>query len=237
MFAGVCLSALSGTVRSQEAGSFGGVQSFGVSSTYSANSSHILIGDAEERRAWTLGAEYARLLHRGPWLRFDYEGSIMPVYEETDPTLVGTIFTLTGQTFVSPQQPVRVTYVDHGQVSTLLSGNGPGIPIYALFGRQDTYGGAVSPLGARISALPRWRVQPSLALDLGFVVSARDIPVDQADQFNFMFSFGPGLQVFTSPKASWRVEYIYRHISNAGQGFQNPGVDQGVVRVTVSLHH
>jgi hypothetical protein len=32
------------------------------------------------------------------------------------------------------------------------------------------------------------------------------------------------------------VEYIYRHVSNAGQGNQNPGVDQGVVRVTVSLH-
>ena len=111
-------------------------------------------------------------------------------------------------------------------------GVGRSAPLYALYGRQDTYAAAFSPLGARINALPRWRVQPSFALDLGFVVSARDIPVDEADQFNYMFSLGPGVQFFSSPQASVRVEYIYRHVSNAGQGYQNPGIDQGVFRVT-----
>jgi hypothetical protein len=51
-----------------------------------------------------------------------------------------------------------------------------------------------------------------------------------------LFSFGPGLEIFTYNQTSWRVEYIYRHMSNAGQGDQNPGVDQGVVRATISLH-
>jgi hypothetical protein len=105
-----------------------------------------------------------------------------------------------------------------------------------VYGREDTYAAAFNPLGARITAFPRWRLRPSFSLDLGFVVSRQDIPVDQSDRFNYLFSFGPGLEIFTYSNTSWRVEYVYRHMSNAGQGDQNPGVDQGVVRVTISLH-
>jgi hypothetical protein len=108
--------------------------------------------------------------------------------------------------------------------------------LYALFGKQNTYAAAVSPLGARISAMPRWRIQPSASIDLGFVVSARDIPVDNSAQFNYMLSFGPGVEFFGDNHTSWRVEYLYRHISNAGQGTNNPGIDQGVLRITVSMH-
>ena len=138
----------------------------------------------------------------------------------------------------SPSRPeVRVIDITHQPIGEALAPNGSIVPLYALFGRQDTYAAAISPLGVRITAVPRHRIQPSFAINLGFVVSARDIPVAQADQFNFLFSLGPGIQFFTDAHTSWRFEYIYRHISNAGQGNQNPGVDQGVVRVTVSLHH
>ena len=59
IFAGLaCLSALGAAGRGQEPGGFGGVQSFGFSSSYSPTSTHILIGDAEHRRVFTLGAEY-----------------------------------------------------------------------------------------------------------------------------------------------------------------------------------
>lgn len=223
-------------VQGQESRGFGGVQSFGVSTSYSPTSSHIFIGEAEHRRIWTLGAEYTHLLRPATRFRFDYEGSLMPVFEETDPTVDGTIFTYENQSVVTSQPPVRVIYVDHQAVGSVLAPNGTIVPLYALFGRQNTYAAAFSPLGARVSALPRWRIQPSFALNLGFVVSARDIPVDESDQFNYMFAFGPGVQFFTDSHTSWRVDYIYRHISNAHEGYQNPGVDQGVVRVTVSLH-
>jgi hypothetical protein len=232
----ISLSALDAASRCQEPSSRGGVQSFGFSSSWSGDSSHILIGEAEHRRIWTLGAEYTHMLRQGPRFRFDYEGSAIPLYEETDPTVVGTIFTLAGQSIITAETPTRVIYVTNAPVGTAATGNGLSTPIYALFGRQDTYAAAFSPLGARVSAFPRWHVQPSFALDLGFIVSARDIPVDQTDRFNYMFAFGPGVQFFTSPQQSLRFEYIYRHASNAGQGSQNPGVDQGVVRVTLSLH-
>ena len=237
IFAGlICLLGRGVPLQGQERGSFGGVRSFGVSTTYSANSSHILIGETEQRHIWTLGVEYTRLLRLSPHFRLDYEGSLLPVYEERDPTVIGTVFTSSGQPIITPQAPVRVVSVTPDPVGSILAGNGSIVPVYALFGRQYTYAAAISPLGARISALPRWRLQPSLALDVGFVVSARDIPVDNSAQFNYMLAFGPGIQFFGDNHTSWRVEYIYRHVSNAGQGNQNPGVDQGVVRVTVSLH-
>ncbi len=213
----------------------GGVQSFGFSSTFANDSSHILIGESEQRRIWTLGAEYTRRLHQSPLFRLDYEGSLTPLFEESDPTVIGTTFTFAGQVFNTPLTPVRVIAVAHGPVGMAATGLTTSAPLYAIFGRQNTYAAAVSPLGVRFSALPHWRVQPSFAVDLGFVVSARDIPVDQAAQFNYMFALGPGIQFFTDKRTSYRFEYLYRHVSNAGQGDQNPGIDQGVIRVTVSL--
>ena len=116
----------------------------------------------------------------------------------------------------------------------MLIAGGAYVPLFATYGRQDTYAAAFTPLGARISALPRWRIQPSFAIDLGFVLAARDIPVDDTDQFNFMISFGPGVQFYTSPLASLRVEYFFRHVSNGSLGDSNPGIDQGVFRMTIS---
>ncbi len=194
----------------------------------------MLIGDATGRTIWTLGAEYTRLLHLAPRYRIDYEGSVMPLFEETDPTLTGTVFTYRGQNYYSTQNPVRLVATTHAPVGSALTTGGTFATLYATYGRQDTYAAAFTPMGARISAMPRWRVQPSFAIDLGFVLAARDIPVDGADQFNFMFSFGPGVQFYTSPQASLRVEYFFRHVSNGSLGDVNPGIDQGVFRLTIS---
>jgi hypothetical protein len=223
------------TAWGQDSSGMGGVESLGFSSTYSPSSSHILIGTSEQRRIWSLGVEVTRRLALGEKYRIDYEGSLLPLFEETDPVVFGSTVTIGGQTFITPQTPVRIIQAIRGPVGTLTE-NGVSAPVYAILGRQDTYAWSLAPLGARISAFPRSRIQPGFALDLGFVVSNRDIPVDDSDQFNYMFSFGPGVQLYTSPKASWRVEYIFRHISNAHEGTQNPGIDQGVVRVTLSMH-
>ena len=235
LFAGlVCLSASCVPAWSQEP-SPGGIRSFGFSTSYSSDSSHILIGNAEQRRIWTLGAEYTHLLHQTSRFRLDYEGSVMPLYEETDPTVAGTMYTFAGQTIISAQPPTRVIYPVRGPVGYVVVG-GVSSPITAITGREDTYAAAVSPLGVRISAFPHRRIQPGFGLNLGFVASARDIPVDQSAQFNYMFAFGPGVELFTDTHTSWRLEYVYRHTSNAGQGNLNPGVDQGVIRITLSLH-
>lgn len=226
--------------HAQESGTFGGRQSLGVSASYSPNSSHMFIGQARQRRTWTSGFEYTHILASRPSLRVDYEGSVLPFFVESDPTITGTALNLTTATgtytFTADQTPFRVIYVNRKPIGNAFTGPGVTAPIYAIYGRENTYGAALAPLGLRLSALPRARIRPSLSLDLGFVVSGRDLPVDLCDQFNYLFSFGPGIQILTNARSSIRVEYLYRHISNAGQGYQNPGVDQGTFRLTLSRY-
>jgi hypothetical protein len=232
----VCLSGMGSSAAGQESAGFGGAWSYGASWTYSPDSSHILIGDSEQRRVWTLGGEYSHVLQQGARFRFDYEAAVMPVWEERDPTVTGTEFFVSGQPVVTQLTPVRVVDVTNNSVGTILTANGTIAPVYALFGTENSYGAAIAPLGARVSAMPRWRVQPTFALDLGFVFGSRALPIDDATRFNFMFAAGPGIQFFIGKRDSLRLEYVYRHMSNAGIGDQNPGLDQGVVRVTVSRH-
>jgi hypothetical protein len=231
----VCLSGRGSAARGQEPGSFGGVESFGISSGYSPDSSHILIGEAEQRRTWTAGVEYSHRLGSGHITRFDFEASLLPFYQESDPTLIGTSIADPAHPYVFAQPAVRVTYVSHGPIGSITV-NGRNDSVYALYGRQATYAGSLSPLGARATWFQRSRIQPSFSVDLGLVVAGRDIPVDNSDRFNFLFSFGPGVQVFATARSSVRLEYIFRHISNAGRGDVNPGVDQGVFRLTLSRH-
>ncbi len=237
LFVGLLVSTSARPLLSQEIAAYGGTRSFGISASYSPNSSHILIGASRKRQTWTAGVEYTRLLHQNRHFRLDYEGSVSPFYLERDPTVTATVFTSSGVNIVTQQTPVRVVTVTSGPIGVIEAGNGQIVPLYAEFGTQETYAAAVAPLGARISALPRHSFQPSFALDLGFVASAQDLPVDHADRFNYTFAMGPGLQFFTSHRTSLRVEYIYRHISNAGQADQNPGIDQGVIMGTASPCH
>jgi opacity protein-like surface antigen len=237
LFAGLLLVAASARpLLSQDTAAYGGTSSFGISASYSPNSTHILIGDSRKRQTWTAGVEYTHLLHQNHHLRFDYEGSVSPFYLERDPTVIATVFNSNGVNIVTRQTPVRVVSVTSAPIGAIEAANGQIVPLYAEFGTQETYGAALSPLGARISALPHSAIQPSFAVDLGFVVSSQDLPVDHASRFNYTFAAGPGLQFFANHRTSMRVEYLYRHISNAGQGDQNPGIDQGVIRLTVSHH-
>jgi hypothetical protein len=232
LFAGlVCLSAWG-----QEPGGLGGARSYGFSWSYSPDSSHILIGLARQRSTWTLGYEYSHRIVEGKKFRLDYAGSFLPVYQETDPTVIGTKTTLGRNTIVTSEPAVLVLTVDRGPVGIATGGGGVTAPIFAIFSTEGTYATALTPLGARVSAFPRRRIQPTFSLDLGFVISSRDLPVDLSDRFNYLFSFGPGVEVYSGARSSVRVEYVIRHISNAHQGYQNPGVDQGVFRVTLSRH-
>jgi opacity protein-like surface antigen len=231
----VSLSALSAASQGQEPDGLGGVESVGITSSYSPDSSHILIGEAERRRTWTAGVEYSHLLGSGHATRWDYEASLLPFYQESDPTAIGTEVTLAGHAYISSQPAVRVTYVSRSPIGFVTT-NGSTAPVYGLYGRKNTNGGSLSPLGVRATWFQHSRIQPSFSLNLGFLVAARDIPVDNAFKFNFLFSFGPGVQVFITPRSSVRLEYIYRHISNASLGDVNPGIDQGTFRLTLSRH-
>ena len=206
--------------RAQDAGKS---QYIGVTATYAPNSSHILIGDAEKRRIWTAGIVYDRSLWRDGSIRLDYEAGIDPFFQERDPTLIAICIGGSASAGCSPVNPQRVITVSKGSNSS----------VFYDYGAQYSYGGSATPLGVRVSAGTSRRIQPTFSINTGFILSGRDLPVDNSASFNYLFSFGPGFQVNLERHMAVRVEYLYRHISNAGSGNLNPGIDQGVFRLSV----
>ena len=62
--------------------------------------------------------------------------------------------------------------------------------------------------------------------------SRREIPILGASSLDFTFASGAGMELFLSPKRSMRVEYRVHHISNAHTAVLNPGIDNGVLRLS-----
>jgi hypothetical protein len=213
-------------------------QSFGFSSTFSPDSSHILLGSSQQRRVWTAGFEYGRTIFGNDSLRLDYEGSISPFFQERDPTETGEIATLPdGSTIIFPTSTVRVVDVN-APIGYLSGYGGPPVPLYPLaHGTEKTYALSVSPLGARLNGFNRSRIQTTFSSDLGLVFSSRDLPIDNSARLNYLFSFGPGLEIFYKKNEGIRFEYLFRHMSNANSGSNNPGVDAGVFRLTITRRH
>jgi opacity protein-like surface antigen len=226
------------TASGQESPAFGGKQSLGLTAGYAPTSRHILVGIAQGRRTFTAGVEYTRRIWEDKGLRFDYSAEFSPLFRESDPTEVATKMTVNGVTTVTPVTPTRILY--DWSVPVGIVDNGKITPIYAVLGKDEkTYAVAFAPIGARAVFLPRWRVQPTFAANGGVVISSRDLPIDDTSQLNFQITFGPGVQVFVSRNTSVRLEYVYSHISNAYLGVSDsgdPGIDQGVFRLTLSRY-
>jgi len=138
---------------------------------------------------------------------------------------------LTNQPLIHFPHPVRVDIVDRSNFG-LASQN---ILVRQFFGREWTYAASVSPLGFRVRFLSRHRWQPLLEASAGLHFSARDVPVDGARSFNFTFQFGTGVEWYGRERRALRFEFLLRHISNAGTGATNPGVDAPTIRVAYSF--
>ncbi len=229
-----CL-ALSQLAFGQEILAFGGKQSLGLTAGYSPTSSHILVGTAEGRRTFTAGVEYTRRMWEDKGLRFDYSVVFSPFFRESDPTQVATETIVNGVATVTPVTPFRVLF-DKPVVIDYICPE----CIFPVLGKDEkTYAVAFAPIGTRAVFLSRWRIQPTFAANGGFVISSRDLPVDDTSQLNFQITFGPGTQVFASRTTAVRLEYVYSHISNAYLGvsaFNDPGIDQRVFRLTISRY-
>jgi hypothetical protein len=100
--------------------------------------------------------------------------------------------------------------------------------------RENTYAFAALPFGTRFTGFTRSRIQPTFAINLGALYGTRNIPVDYTSSFNFLAYAGPGVEVYVDRRHSVRIEYLYEHMSNAGLGAQNPGVDSAAFRVTLA---
>lgn len=201
---------------------------------YSPNSSHIILGYAERRRLVTVGGEYSRRLSSRKWESLYYLVQARPLVLAGDPDLVALKSIFSNQVVVRFPSPERVVAISRALVDVPV---GPNLVIVAspVYGRQWTYSAGFNPLGLKLSLAPRRRLQPVLLAAAGFLVSTRDLPVDNSSRFNFSFEFGGGLEWFYKPRRSVRFDYRIHHISNARIGATNPGIDSGLMQITYSF--
>jgi opacity protein-like surface antigen len=213
---------------------------FGVFGAYSGDSSHILLGDAENRRLLEFGVSYSRRLVLNHTVNWQYNAEFLPVALESDPMSFivnkGSVPNSAIYTFNS--DPV----VSCAPISYSYSTTDPGTGItyqwtstISCKGRRWVMGQAMSPVGLQWNFLPQRKTQPFLVSHGGYMYSTKPIPLDDAGSFNFTFDLGAGFEIFRTKSKSIRAEYRYHHISNHNTARRNPGIDNGLVQVTYSF--
>ena len=210
---------------------------FGVFGAYSNDSSHILLGDAENRKLLNLGVSYNRGLILNRIINFQYSAELMPVVLESDPLSLfvqnQTSPTTASDSFSSsPPISCSPETIPYSTVDPVTGTVYSGTLVISCRGRRWVVGQAMSPAGFQVNFLPRRKLQPLLDGHGGYMYSTQAIPVDGAGSFNFTFDVGAGLELYRTKTRSFRVEYRYHHISNNNTAAMNPGIDNGLFQVT-----
>jgi hypothetical protein len=234
---------LAGAAEAQMDSQYSRKNTFGVFVNYSNNSSHIIIGQERNRKIAGIGAAYSRRLAHKASFDFTYEAEVRPVTFLRDPVVTGTsTFTIQGFPTVidAPVGTVPFsgpTTANCTSGTTVFNGTSPNKVVYTetttqTCGSRWSYTGGISPLGLRFQFLKRYRVQPFLVANGGFLAAFHDEPVNNSESFNFTFEVGGGVEWFRNHQRSVAVDYRMHHLSNGYRGFYNPGIDSGVFRVS-----
>lgn len=207
----------------------------GVFGEYSSTSSHMWLGYARKRKLAGLGGSLAwRLVNRHSF-ELAYLVEVRPLLMESDPMLVSMTNPQLGAfTFnpplvvVDPLNPVLFNVIEPG-------GDSVTYPWTANYSRRWTYTGGASPFGIKLNGFTHRRIQPEVTGNGGFLISPRDIPVENSSSFNFTFELGAGLQWYRTATQSIQAEIRYHHLSNGDLGTANPGVDSVLWKATYSF--
>jgi Lipid A 3-O-deacylase (PagL) len=214
------------------------LNTFGVFGAYSGNSSHMILGYAQNRRLLGFGVEYRRRLILGRIASWQYSLELLPVALESDPIV---------HSVLNQQTPTVATYVSNYRMTNAcipssysFSNTDPSGVVYSgsmttTCNRTWTMGEAFSPVGSQWNFRPRQRLQPVVIVHGGYMYSTQAIPIDFAGSFNFTFDVGAGLEFYRSQNTSFRVDYRYHHTSNHDTADANPGIDNGIFQITYAF--
>ena len=211
---------------------------FGILTAYSGDSSHILLGSAENRRLFDVGVSYNRRLVLNRIVNWQYSGELLPVALESDPVIHETTNLTSPIVATEYGSGIPVTHCvpETGSFSfTTPTGILYSFNYADTCGRQWTIGQAFSPVGMQWNFQPRNKLQFFLTGHGGYIYSTQPIPVPNAGSFNFTFDLGGGVDFFRSHLQSVRAEYRYHHISNHETATMNPGIDNGLFQLTWAL--
>lgn len=231
------LSATVLTAQVREAEPYSRRNTFAVFAEYANDSSHIILGVSPNRKIGAFGFRYERRLFRAKSFAFSYAGEFRPVVLESDPVSILTYMQITptpGTGTGSPSQVLRCQQgVEPYQFTTdtqVFSGT-----ITTTCGREITFASGLAPVGIRASWRTHERLQPTISSNGGYLLSTRPIPIPNAGSFNFTFEFGAGVEYFYSGQRSVRLEYQIQHLSNHYTAYTNPGVDNGLFKLTYAF--
>jgi lipid A 3-O-deacylase len=106
------------------------------------------------------------------------------------------------------------------------------VPVFVVFQPANTaYGAGFDPLGLKWNFERRGRFSPFLELTGGVLFTNHDVPAN-TNSVNFMDQAALGSHIL-GRKYNVSVEVRYMHISNAGLGNLNPGINTVQVRLGV----
>ncbi len=214
------------------------VNTFGVFGAYSGDSSHMVLGYAQNRKLLGFGVVYGRRLKQGSIVNLQYNAEFLPVALESDPVTHTVVNqqTPTPEVFVSDfRQSAACVASSESYSDTLPNGVTYSGTVATTCKRMWTVGEAFSPLGLQWNFRPRHRLQPVVIAHGGYIYSSQTIPIDFAGSFNFTFDLGAGVEFYRWSSRSIRADYRYHHISNHETANANPGIDNGVFQVTYAF--
>ncbi len=235
------IAASVGFAQTGDSSAFSRRNTFTVFAEYSNDSSHILMGVSENRKLAAFGGSYARRLwpfHSGD-LR--YIAEIRPVLMESDPVFQTTyVFTpINPSGPASSSTAVSESYQSckpsSSQQTIQSSTQSYAVTEVTTCGRRWTFAQGFSPVGLQYSFWPRHGIQPFVSSTAGYIFSTRPIPTSEAGSFNFTFDFGAGIEFFRSRTHSIQIEYRFHHISNHYTADLNPGIDNGVFKLSYAF--
>jgi len=232
------------SVRANPETVYGRRNTLSLFADYSNDSSHIIIGQEENRKIAGLGVGYSLRLAHKRYFDFSYEAELRPLTMLRDPVVSGTnTVVVFGSPTVIVGLPVGGPFSGPTRNDDCVSGTSSfdGLTQNGVLytevttqqcGKRWTYLGGISPLGLRFGFAKRQRVQPFLVANGGFLASAHDEPVNNSARFNFTFEVGGGVELFHDRQHSFALDFRMRHMSNGYRGFYNPGIDNGVFRAS-----
>ncbi len=234
----VLIAAAASAQTRKESSFFARTNSFSFFTAYSNDSSHILLGAAEDRKLLAFGAGYSRRLILNHFVNFQFNAELMPLVLEGDPT---DHLTVTWSA-PGPFPPIDVTVIPY---AACRGSSGTGTATYngvvytfnyeTQCGRRWSEGEAMSPFGLRLNILPRKKMQPFLVGHGGYMYTTQRVPVASSGSFNFTFDGGIGIELYRSRTKSVSLEYRYHHFSNNNTAAANPGVDNGLFQANYSF--
>lgn len=239
-------SASSGFAQVKPAGYpyYSRLNTFGFFGEYSNDSSHMVLGYAEDRKLLNFGGMYSRRLYLNRIVDWQYMAELRPVILESDPVyhvkVVVTSPPSDAGTFSSDETFAQACHPFSENFKNVVGGVTFSETETVTCGRRWTFGEGFSPIGFKWNFLTRHRLQPVFTGLGGYMFSTQPIPVSDAGSFNFTFEFGAGVEFYLSKDPSdsrfgtrsIRAEYRYHHISNDFTAADNPGIDSGLLQVS-----